>query len=108
MAGSLPVKSTSRERYSVPHAAKNPNNIQDCKLANEDPTAMILDPPLKGAVRFLMEPGSLDTSWGGITASTFQGVATLITPRGPYAVEGVRWHLISKIYSSADRFNEDL
>jgi len=61
---SLQVKPTNRERYSVPHAAKNPDIIQDCiiqdcKLATEDPTAMILDPPLKGAVKFLTEPGSL-------------------------------------------------
>ena len=87
---SLQVKPTNRERYSVPHAARNPDIIQDCKLAIEDPAVMILDPPLKGAVRFLTEPGSLDTSWGGITASTYQGVATLITSRGPYTVEGAR------------------
>ena len=61
-AESPTVKPTNRETYSVPHAARNPDITQDCKLANENPTAMILDPPLKGAVRFLMEPGSLDTS----------------------------------------------
>jgi len=32
-----------------------------------------------GAVRIHMDPESLDTSFGGLTASTFQGVATLIT-----------------------------
>ena len=73
---SFQVKPTNRERYSVPHATRNPDIIQDCKLAIEDPAVMILDPPPrpKGAVRFLTEPGSLDTSWGGITASTYQGV----------------------------------
>jgi len=55
------VKPTNRERFSVPHAARNPDIIQDCKLANEDPIAMILDPPRKGAVRIVLEPGSLDT-----------------------------------------------
>jgi len=105
---SLQVKPTNRERYSVPHAARNPDIVQDCKLANEDPAAMILDPPSKGAVRFLTEPGSLDTSWGGITASTYQGVATLITHRGPYEVEGARWHLLSKIFSLAETFKADL
>ena len=52
--------------------------------------------------------GSLDTSWGGIIASTSQGVATLITPRGPYTVEGPRWHLLFKIFSSAENFKADL
>jgi hypothetical protein len=57
-----------RERYSVPHAARNPDIIQDRSLTNEDPTAMILEPPILephgGVVRFLTEPGSLDSSWG--------------------------------------------
>ena len=105
--GSTQVKPTNRERYSVPHAAKNPDIIQDCRLANEDPSAMILNPPLRGVVRFLTEPGSLDTTWGDIKASTFQGVATLITHRGPYEVENARWHLLLKIFSSAEKFKAD-
>ena len=108
---SLQVKPTNMASYSVPHAARNPDIIQDCKLAIEDPDAMILDRPPKGAVRFLTEPGSLDTSWDGITSSTYQGVATvtLITPRSPYTVEGARWHLLSKIFSSAENdFKADL
>lgn len=109
--GSSQAEPTMRERYSVPHAARNPDIIQDRSLPNEDPTSMILDPPtLKphgGAVRFLTEPGSLDSSWGDIQASTFQGVASLITRRGPYEVEGARWHLLSKIFSSAGKFKED-
>ena len=32
----------------------------------------------------------------------------MITPRGPYAVEGAKWHLLSKIFSSTDRFKADL
>ena len=40
---------------------------------------MIQNPPEVGAVRIHMDHGNLDTSYGGITASTFQGVATLIT-----------------------------
>ena len=96
-----------RERYSVPHAARNPDIIQDCRLTNEDPAVIILDPPPGGVVRFLTELGSLDTSWGDIKASTFQAVATLITHRGPYEVEGASWHLLSKIFSSAEKFKED-
>ena len=45
----LHVKPTNRERYSVPYAARNPDIIPDCKVANEDPVAMTLDPPLKGS-----------------------------------------------------------
>ena len=81
---------TNRERHWVPHAARNPEIIQDCELKSEEIAAIILKPPCRGAVRFLTEPGCLDTSCGGISASTYQGVATLVTPRGPYEVEGAR------------------
>jgi len=50
------------ERYSVPHAARNPDIIQDRSLTNEDPTAMILEPPILephgGVVRLLTEPAA--------------------------------------------------
>jgi len=45
-------------------------------------------------VRIHMDPESLDTSFGGLTASTFQGIATLITSAGPFKMEGVRWRLL--------------
>jgi len=102
------AKPTYREKYSVPHAAKNPDTIQDCELVTEDLTAMILDPPVQGRSQVLTEPGSLDTSCGDIRASSYEGVATLTTPRGPYAVEGARWHPLSKIFSSAENFKADL
>jgi len=69
---------------------------------------MIKNPPEVGAVRIHMDPESLDTSFGGLTASTFQGVATLITPAGPFKMEGVRWHLISKVFSSPEDIKTDL
>ena len=40
-------------------------------------------------MRALMKPGSHDSAWEGITAWTFQGVATLITSRSPYTIEGL-------------------
>jgi len=57
-----------------------------------------------GAVRIHMDPESLDTWFGGFTASTFQGVATLITPAGPFRMEGARWQLLSQVFS----FPEDI
>jgi len=42
------------------------------------------------------------------TASTFQGVATLITPAGPFRMEGARWHLLSQIFSSLEDIKIDL
>jgi len=67
---------------------------------DEDFLSMIQNPPEVGAVRIHMDPTNLDTSYGGITASTFQGVATLITSAGPLEMEGARWHLLSKVFSS--------
>jgi len=69
---------------------------------------MIKNPPAVGTVRLHMDPESLDTSCGGFTASTFQGVATLITPAGLFKMEGARWHLLSKVFSSPEDIKTDL
>ena len=59
---------------------------------------MIKKPPAVGAVNIYMDPESKDTSFGGITADTFQGVASLITPAGPFKMEGAGWHLLSQVF----------
>jgi len=69
---------------------------------------MIQNPPEVGAVRTHMDPANLDTSYGGITASTFQGIATLITSAGPLEMEGARWHLLSKVFSAPGDIRTDL
>jgi len=69
---------------------------------------MIQNPPELGAVRIHTDPESLDTSFGGLTVSTFKGVATLITPAGPFKMEGARWHLLSKVFSSPEDIKTDL
>ena len=61
-----------------------------------------------GAVRIYMDPANLDTLYGGITASTFQRVATLITLAGPLKMEAARWHLLSKKFSSPGDIRTDL
>ena len=68
---------------------------------------MIKNPSAVGAVRMHMDPKSLDTSFWGFTASTFQGVATLITPAGPFRIEGARWHLLSQVFSSPENIKTD-
>ena len=55
-----------------------------------------------------MDPESLDTSFGGCTASTFQGVATLITLAGPFKMEGPRWHLLANVFRSPEDIETDL
>jgi len=44
----------------------------------------------------------------GFTASTFQRVSTLITPAGPCKMEGARWHLLSKVFSSPEDIKTDV
>ena len=69
---------------------------------------MIKNPPGVGAVRIHMDPESLDTSFGGLTASNFQEVASLITPADPFKMEGARWHLLSNVFSSPEDIKTDL
>jgi len=69
---------------------------------------MIKNPPAVGVVRIHIDPESVDTSFGGITVSTFQGAATLITLAGPFRKEGARWHLLSQVFSSPEDIKTDL
>jgi len=92
----LPIadRATARERFPTSRIARNSSKLPEIELDDEDFLSMIKNPPAVGAVRIHMDPESLDTSFGGLTASTFQGVATLITPAGPFKMEGARWHLL--------------
>ena len=71
---------------------------------------MLKDPPqvTVWAVRIHMDPGSNNTSYGGIVANTFQGIATLITPSGPFKMEGNRWHLLFQVFSFSANISIDL
>jgi len=101
-------RAITRERFSTSHIARNPMKLPEIVLEDEDFLSMIQNPPEVGAVRIHMDPGNLDTSYGGITTSTFQGVATMITSAGPLEMEGVRWHLLSKVFSSPGDIRTDL
>jgi len=81
---------TARERVSTSHIARNPLKLPEIELEDKDFLSMIKNPPEVEAVRIHMDHESLDTSFGGLTASTFQGVATLITPAAPFKMEGAR------------------
>jgi len=62
---------------------------------------MLKNPPAVGVVKIHIDPESVDTSFGGITVSTFQGAATLITLAGPFRKEGLAGTFFRK--SSAPR-----
>ena len=68
--------SPERERFSVPHAARDPQVLQDRNLDNEDIFQQIKNPPATGVVRIFEEPESWDTSSGPVQAGTTQGIAT--------------------------------
>ena len=101
-------RATARERFSTSHLARNPLKLPEIELDDEDFLSMIKNPPAVGAVRFHMDPESLDTSFGGFTASILEGVVTLITPAGPFRMEGARWHLLSQVFSSPEDLKTDL
>jgi len=99
---------TRRERFSTPHVARDPGKNEERELDVEDPSIMLRHPPSVGAVRFYHEPGSTDTSHAGMRAITFQGITSIITPRGPCQIEGARWHLLTQVFSTAASFNTDM
>jgi len=100
-------RATTRERFSISDKVRNSLKLPEIELDDECFLIMIKNPSAVGAVRMHMDPESLDTSFGGFTASTFQGVATLITPAGPFRIEGARWHLLSQVFSSPENIKTD-
>ena len=90
----------NRERFSTPHTARDPNNIEEVELENEDLQGIICQPPKVGAIRFNHEPESTNTSHANVTATTFQGTTSVITSRGQYKLKGARWHLLTKVFSN--------
>jgi len=72
-----------RERFSVPHAARDPEILKDRKLENEDIFEIIRNPPDVGATWIFKKP---DLTAGFIKAVNTQGITTIHLPSGP-----LRW-----------------
>ena len=68
---------------------------------------MIHQPPKVGAIRLNHEPKSSNTSHADAIATTFQGTTSVITSRGPYQLEGARWHFLTKVFSNPESFKVD-
>jgi len=83
-----------RERFSVPHAARDPKILKDRTLENEDIFELIKKPPEIGAVRIFEQPQLWDTSIGPTQAVTTQGLATIYVPSGRLSMDGAQWHLL--------------
>ena len=62
-----------RERFSVPHASRDPRILKDRNLENEDIFEIIRNPPEKGAVRIFENPKFWDSTIGLTQAATTQG-----------------------------------
>jgi len=83
-----------RERFSVPHASRDPKILKDMNLENEDIFELIKNPPEVGAVRIFEQPELWDTTIGPTQAVTTQGIATIHLPSGPLSMDGAQWHLL--------------
>jgi len=83
-----------RERFSVPHASRDPKILKDMNLENEDIFELIQNPPEVGAVRIFEKPELWDTTIGPTQAVTTQGIATIHLPSGPLSMDGAQWHLL--------------
>ena len=91
-----------RERFSVPHAARDPKILKDRTLENEDIFELIKKPPEIGAVRIFEQPELWDTSIGPTQAVTTQGIATIYLPSGPLSMDGAQWHLLKHTLTNRD------
>jgi len=80
-----------RERFSVPHASRDPRILKDFNLENFE---IKRNPPEEGAVRIFENPKSWDSTIGLTQAMTTQGIATIQLPSGPQSMDGAQWHLV--------------
>ena len=94
--------SPERARFSVPHAARDPQVLQDSNLDNEDIFELIKNPPEIEVVRIFEEPESWDTFLGPIQAVTTQGIATVNLPSSPLCMDGAQWHLLKHTLTNDD------
>jgi len=77
-----------RERFSVPHASRDPRILKDMNLENEDIFEMIRNPPQERAVRIFEKPEFWDSTIGLTHAVTTQGIATIQLLSGPLSMDG--------------------
>ena len=66
-----------RERFSVPHASRDPRILKDMNLENEDIFVLIKNPPEVGVVRIFEKPEFWDTTIDLTYAVTTQDIATI-------------------------------
>ena len=83
-----------RERFSVPHASRDPKILQDVNLENKDIFELIKNPPEVGAVRIFEQPEIWDSTIGPTLPMTTEGIATIHLPSGPLSMDGAQWHLL--------------
>jgi len=76
-----------RERFSVPHASRDPKILQDVNLENEDIYELIKNSPEIGAVRIFEQPEFWDSTIGPTLAMTTQGIATIHLPSGTLSMD---------------------
>jgi len=90
-----------RERFSVPHASRDPKILKDMNLENEDISELIKNPPEVGVVRIFGEPEFWDTTIGLTHAVTTQGIATIQLPSGTLSMDGAQGLLLKHTLTNA-------
>jgi len=91
-----------RNRFSVPHASRDPGILKDRNLENEDIFEIIRNPPEVGAVRIFEKPEFWDSTTGLTQAVTTQGIAKIQLPSGPLRMDGAQWHLLKHTLTNAE------
>jgi len=91
-----------RERFSVPHASRDPKILVDRDLGNKNIFDLVKNPPEMRVVRIFENPEFWDTTKGQIKALTTQGVATIQLSSGPMSLDAAQWHLIKHTLHDSD------
>jgi len=91
-----------RERFSVPHASRDPETLKDRNMESEEIFEVIRTPTEVGVVRIFGKPECWDTTIGSIKVVTTQGITTIQLPSGPLSLDGAQWHLLKHTLDNSE------
>jgi len=91
-----------RERFSVPHASRDPEILKDRNLENEDIFEIIRNPSEVDAVRIFEKPEFWNSTAGLIKAVTTQGIATIRLQSGPMSMDRAQWYLLKHTLTNSE------
>jgi len=90
-----------KERFSVPHASRDPRILKDMNLEKRGHFRNNKEPLRERSSPNFEKPEIWDSTKGLTQAITTQGIATIQLSSGPLSMDGAQWHLFKHSLTNA-------